>query len=516
MLRGEDAAGVCGVREEKNEKNQKVPAISVYKRALHVVDFMNTKGFGRMLDRFSDYYYVLGHVRASTVGGAYDHNAHPFTYDDITLVHNGTVTNAKHGLRVKADEDVDSAHVALAVAEYGEKDTLEKLEGGYSLVWHNAADDSINFARNERKPMAIAFVKGRNEMYYASEWRMLWCLLGRNDIEIDGNIQITKPFYHYKFHKEDLRKWTVAPYKVPNANPQKGETFGRRPIVHPPNPKSTDTPTPANARTAKTSTENGQSTPSGQGTTSKNSAPSSLVGETRKWNLNERIRDYGWEHGTRLIMTPAAFVPNTDAGCGRLIVEHPTQQYPELLFVMYRVSPIRADHYEEVGKVACYIDNFVEQDDGVLRLILREEPDLQKVIEGEREVFAKLAAHGFLDDEKSKEAPKSDNYDPAPKKTVPISKGEDGIATVTIDARTGEVLEEEEETDAPVFKGPFGTQISTAEFRELCRAGCGRCDGDIDIRDFDRISWHGSALICEYCTNDPIAQAELAYTKPKH
>lgn len=518
MLRGEDAAGMAGIREDKNDNNQKVPGVYYYKRALHVVDFMNTKGFDRMLNRFSEYYYVLGHVRASTVGGAEDRNAHPFMYDDITLVHNGTIHNAENKLKVKADENVDSAHIALAMALHGEQKTLEMMDAGaYSLVWHNAADDSLNFARNERKPMAIAFVKGRNEMYYASEWRMLWCLLGRNDIEIDGNIQITKPFTHYKFHKEDLRKWSIKPYTVAQPNFQVGDRWpGRGPVVHPP-VKSTGTPTPANAKTADESTKNGQKSTSQKDTISAIDSPPAFGQRTedRRYKTTEKVRNFGWEHGTQLILSPADFVPHTDpGGLGRLILDHPTNNYPEIIFVMYRVSAARYEDYENIGRVACYIDNFVEQNDGTLRLIMKEATDLQKVLTRQKEVFAKLEAHGYVDGghgTAAKEEPKSAEHEyEDEKKLKRIVTGE--TASVIIDANTGEVLEEEESND-PVFEGPYGTRIALAEFRELCRAGCGYCDGDIDIRDYSRISWHGPNLICEHCTNDPTAQAKLNNTK---
>lgn len=513
MLRGEDATGVAGVREVTNENKQKIPVISVYKRAIHAVDYMNTKGFNRILDRFGDYHYVLGHVRASTVGGALDINAHPFMYGDITLIHNGTVN--KNNLKVRADEDVDSAHIALAVATHGELPALEMLDGGYSLVWHNAEDDTINFARNERKPMAIAYVKNRNELYYASEYRVLWAVLGRNGIEIDGDIKVPAINTHYKFHKEDLRKLTATPYKAYTARPFRPDAWNgshQRPVVHgetKEQPKSMVIQTDAHASRAGNSTENGQRETSGTDIPGQTKTTEVLRPRPERINkLNELLKDYGWSYETSLVLQPTHYAapdPKKGHPQGRLYLEmvDVSHQPPHIEFCMYWVSPTRADYFEGIGRVAVKLDNFLQQSDGTLRIIVKESYDLQKVIERADDVIQTLEAHGF---------------GPEPKggsKSNDQADQDDGFAQVAYNPITGEILEEDPTAHigSDLVKGPGGTSIAFREFRELCKGGCGMCDGDIDPQLPGGYSWMGSDLICEECTNSPNKQHELGRWK---
>ena len=209
-FRGDESTGIAlvGLRNEKS-----VPEI--YKKAMAGWDFVQLAQFGKYMVDFEKYAMVLGHNRAATRGTANDGNAHPFNIRHITLTHNGTITN-NHALGVgdMTKTFVDSEAIAAALAKHGEAEALSKLDGSYSLVWHNAEDGSLNFARNEARPMYWQYIKDENTLFWGSEWQMLYWLLTRAGIELPlgGKFRVTNPHVHYKMFMNDLRVVDRRPF----------------------------------------------------------------------------------------------------------------------------------------------------------------------------------------------------------------------------------------------------------------------------------------------------------------
>lgn len=509
LPRGWDATGVLGVKEEWRAA-KKQPIVYTYKRALHYVDFMEQKGARRFMDKFNDFYYVIGHVRASTVGRDDDANAHPFIYGDISLVHNGTVYN-KAALE-KADEEVDSAYVAATMAKKGEIETLEKLEGGYSLVWHNHKDDTLNFARNDKKPMAIAFAKGKNEMYYASEYRTLYAVLGRNDVEIEGPIFVTRPGIHYKFYKEDVRAYDKEGFKIwtrpqspSNAGPAWKETVHRGPDAGQTG-KKTDTTSGVPATNASTST-NSEISPESSGgeisTTIKLMDRAVNPPITVSTLADKALSEYGLKTGQTLILEPSefrTFVARPSIGIMTLIKPGDLNM-EKLAFKVYNVKAEDYENYSKGGRVACILRNFVKQDgkffDAHIPCIINEE--LQQVIENRQGVFKTLketnngpVVNDFTDKEWDE------------RRRIWVKKEGSKSFNEIIDT---EAIED----DINRFvDGPDGVQITWGRFKELCARNCGHCDGDIDpVSSVGRVSFHGEHVICELCAADPSVKHSL-------
>ena len=134
--------------------------------------------------------FLIGHNRAATAGAINAENAHPFAFGNITLVHNGTL-DTTYNLRSK--HAVDSAQICEELAT--EPDTvavLEKLDGAFALVWHDTVKRTINIARNDDRPLAMATVGlGAATRYYiASERMMLDWILDRCKVSSTiGNVK---------------------------------------------------------------------------------------------------------------------------------------------------------------------------------------------------------------------------------------------------------------------------------------------------------------------------------------
>lgn len=120
---------------------------------------------------------LVGHNRAATRGVINDENAHPFTVDNrITLVHNGTLFGDHRKL---ADVEVDSHAIAHVIHENGDdvEAAMKKINGAYALIWHDYRNSTLNFLRNEQRP--LHFVEVNNGYLWASEDNMLTWVLAR-------------------------------------------------------------------------------------------------------------------------------------------------------------------------------------------------------------------------------------------------------------------------------------------------------------------------------------------------
>lgn len=120
---------------------------------------------------------LLGHNRAATVGQVSVDNAHPFTFGDITGVHNGTLYNHTN---LMGNFDIDSKKVFYTISEKGIDYTWERLMGAASLVWWDDKESTLNFIRNDQRPMFTLYDEFSKTLYWASESAMLTLAFVRN------------------------------------------------------------------------------------------------------------------------------------------------------------------------------------------------------------------------------------------------------------------------------------------------------------------------------------------------
>lgn len=176
VFRGKHSTGIASVFKGVCE---------YYKRALTSPDFLQLEQADDLVSVQAQ--AIIGHNRHATAGKVNDTNAHPFQHGDITLVHNGTLST-QVGLPSHDKFDVDSENICYALSQLEPKEVLEKLEGAYALVWHDAADNTLHFARNDERPLHLAI--GGGVLYWASEVKMLEWILNRNKISIKENKEL--------------------------------------------------------------------------------------------------------------------------------------------------------------------------------------------------------------------------------------------------------------------------------------------------------------------------------------
>lgn len=144
---------------------------------------------------------VVAHARAPTKGGNELANVHPHRTGHITGVHNGTMWQVM-GQKIDDDKS-DSAAIFAAIAEHGVEAFMKESRGAYSLVWTDTKEGTLNFLRNEQRPLVFANVGWGNRtstVYWSSELGMLEYMLKREKVSAgDVKFESPKAFQHVKF-----------------------------------------------------------------------------------------------------------------------------------------------------------------------------------------------------------------------------------------------------------------------------------------------------------------------------
>lgn len=120
---------------------------------------------------------MFGHNRYATRGKINTENAHPFVHEHITLAHNGTLRDQSL-LPDYKDFEVDSNNICYSIAKIGADETIQKLKGAFTLIWHDANLNTLNVIRNTERPFHFAELTCGDWFGASEEW-MLMGILGR-------------------------------------------------------------------------------------------------------------------------------------------------------------------------------------------------------------------------------------------------------------------------------------------------------------------------------------------------
>lgn len=183
-------------------------------------------GYGKSFDK---YRAVIGHNRSATVGKVSTSNAHPFQEGPITLVHNGTLHTTWELPKGKTDlkgVDVDSHVITHNLATHDAEEVIAKLDGAFTLIWHDARDQSVNIIRNDKRPLHIMPVTCEKTLLIASEAEMLAWLVARSGFKA-GPIYYPDPGLFMKFTKEHGIKPVVKKVSLYEPRYGRGGYYGR-------------------------------------------------------------------------------------------------------------------------------------------------------------------------------------------------------------------------------------------------------------------------------------------------
>lgn len=159
--------------------------VLVYKKDVAGYDFIQLKQADRIISNMGDYKFFVGHHRHATYGSISPKNAHPFTYDNITLVHNGSLTHLYDLSDQHSRFDVDSEVLTYAIATKGYEEVFKKLKGAAAVVWYDSNTDELFLYRNKERPLFFAKIKDSDIAFIGSETWMLKGLIWRNGLELE-------------------------------------------------------------------------------------------------------------------------------------------------------------------------------------------------------------------------------------------------------------------------------------------------------------------------------------------
>lgn len=222
--------------------------VDYYKKAIPGFDFVQLPIPATVLDKHEKTQFIIGHNRAATRGNVNQNNAHPFEFDHIIGVHNGTLSNHHSLTPAGVNHPVDSMHLYDAISREGSAEVLPQVDGSFNLIWHNNNTDTIHVCRNKDRPFTFAKLKNMDTMIGASEKGMLKWLVKRHGKEIewcftpDNNVEYIfeqgKQGAVFKYIDKIEHKEFVRPAYTPPANNgygnhvQGGKHEGRNRNVH--------------------------------------------------------------------------------------------------------------------------------------------------------------------------------------------------------------------------------------------------------------------------------------------
>lgn len=111
--------------------------------------------------------HFIGHTRFKTFGANTADNAHPFEFDGLIGVHNGSIYNFED-LKKKYNQnfDVDSEFTYWMINEFGLKETLPQLRGWMAFAYYDKRDDNKLVLYRIAKPLFVG--KKDGGVFYAS------------------------------------------------------------------------------------------------------------------------------------------------------------------------------------------------------------------------------------------------------------------------------------------------------------------------------------------------------------
>lgn len=210
QLRGTDSTGIAAIDRDEN--------VRVVKQVGNAFNLFDMKAYDMAIGKLNR--AIIGHNRFATQGLVTKKNAHPFEFEHIIGVHNGTL-RSRYKLKDHAAFTVDSENLYWHLQEEGMDSLMEVIDGAYSLVWWDKRDQTLNFLRNDERPMFLCQEDDKDIIYWASEKWMLEVALAREDVKA-SNIFMSKDNLHYKFHisdKAELSKPVVKECKAKTPPP---------------------------------------------------------------------------------------------------------------------------------------------------------------------------------------------------------------------------------------------------------------------------------------------------------
>lgn len=180
---------------------------------------------------------MAGHCRHKTIGDNNRENAHPYEFDDLVGMHNGTL-RSYYQMEGHDYKRTDSHCLYYNIDKYGVEEVIPKLDpdGAWALVWWDKVNERLHFIRNDKRPLWFAWTKARDAMFWCSEpW--MFSAVARHVELWDGSEEGKEPKSPYfQIPTDTLWSFSVKGHVKPGEKyltfhqPRELKAEGRKPV----------------------------------------------------------------------------------------------------------------------------------------------------------------------------------------------------------------------------------------------------------------------------------------------
>jgi hypothetical protein len=226
QLRGQDATGVFTVGHR---------GVSHVKDTGPPTNLFDRKSYDAVMNGVPK--IMAGHCRAKTIGENNRENAHPYEFDNVVGMHNGTL-RSYYQMEGHDYKRTDSHCLYYNIDRYGVEETIPKLDpdGAWALVWWDKDAQRLNFIRNDKRPLWFAWTKNKDAMFWCSEpW--MFSAVSRHVELWDGTEEGKEPKSPYfQIPSDQLWSFTVNSHVKPGEKylvfhqPRELKAEGKKPV----------------------------------------------------------------------------------------------------------------------------------------------------------------------------------------------------------------------------------------------------------------------------------------------
>lgn len=505
VFRGIHSTGVAMVSRDVGAGD--IYNYQMYKKAIPSAALLSSKDYINWRDEHlnpakATCKVLMGHNRKATMGNIDDASAHPFIEGNIILAHNGTL-HQMDNLDDHEYFEIDSQCIAHNVNKNGIEETVGRLDGAFALSWINKEENTLNFIRNNQRPLCLVTSKS-GDIIWASEDMMLKWVLDRNNARFDTSWDV-KPGQHFKFdltkYSSNFSKWEVADYKLykPKAYPKNNgygnyhdnydDTFNRHEIqqnrlVQFPLYQREEARLKRLAK--KDKRELIKEELQKQRDQKENKGNNNGGGTQRGSRFQENLGKYNLEIGQEIHFSAYNWEPykTNTVGNHKGVLMGCMDEDPWILVEINGVDGSKFEANKEYITRAINVNDIGDYPHVVGTILLDSS--------GKVDLLKSDKVETTESGEKEKEAEGSD--------------AEFASVQLTIEEVDEEMVamekEEEDKLDYEYVNGS-GAFISKKTMDYLTRQGCCHCCGDIEEEDYDAVHWADNGLpICGVCYED--------------